>query len=166
MNIETLDGIKEDKMIDSFRSKYRFLSNFYPSIVNYCDEVDDRDYPTVEHAYQAAKSEQLKDRIKIAWLATPGEAKRQGQLLTLRQDWEKMRLTVMEHLVRQKFYKHKELASKLLATGNEELVEGNTWGDRFWGRVDNNGENHLGRILMKVREELREQEQVRATSRS
>jgi ribA/ribD-fused uncharacterized protein len=142
-------------MIDLFRSEYRFLSNYYPSVVNYCDEVDDRDYPTVEHAYQAAKSEQLEDRIKIASLATPAEAKSEGQLLTLRPAWDKMKLTIMEHLVRQKFYRNEKLAKRLLDTGDEELIEGNNWGDRYWGKCDGVGDNHLGRILMQIREELR-----------
>jgi ribA/ribD-fused uncharacterized protein len=151
-------------MIDSFRSDYRFLSNYYPSVVNYCDEVDDRDYPTVEHAYQAAKSEMLEDRIKIASLATPAEAKSEGQLLTLRPAWDKMKLTIMEHLVRQKFYRNEKLAKRLLDTGDEELIEGNNWGDRYWGQCNGIGENHLGRILMQIREELRVK--LCATSRS
>jgi len=58
-------------------------------------------------------------------------------------------------MLRLKFTKHESLKEKLLATGDEELVEGNDWNDRVWGKVDGVGENHLGRLLMKIRAELR-----------
>jgi ribA/ribD-fused uncharacterized protein len=113
----------------------------------------------VEHAYQAAKTLDMAERGRIASLLKPGDAKRAGSSLQLREGWEGMRLEVMGELVKQKFAKHEDLRRRLLGTDECVLQEGNRWGDRFWG-VDldtGEGENHLGRILMKIREELQKE---------
>lgn len=137
--------------IDSFFGEYRFLSNFWPAVVEY----EGLTYPSVEHAYQAAKTLDINERRHIAAIVEPGDAKRAGRAAKQRPDWERVKMHVMEDCVRYKFTHHAELRKKLLATGDAELVEGNTWGDRFWGVCDGQGENHLGKILMKVRAELR-----------
>jgi ribA/ribD-fused uncharacterized protein len=138
--------------IDSFQGEYRFLSNFWPAEV----EFEGRKFPTVEHAYQAAKRLDEGDRARIAALPTPAEAKAAGRKLTLRPDWETAKFDVMERCVSYKFEHHPELKQKLLATGDAELIEGNTWGDRVWGVYQGEGENRLGKILMRVREQLKE----------
>lgn len=141
------------KPICAFRNSYRFLSNFYPATV----ELDGVEFPSVEHAYQAAKTLNKLDRDAIL-LMTPGEAKKYGQTLALRSDWEHEKLRVMQDLVCQKFTKHEVLRTLLIGTGTAELVEGNTWGDMFWG-VDlktQMGDNYLGRILMLVRQAILE----------
>jgi ribA/ribD-fused uncharacterized protein len=136
-------------MIDSFKGENRFLSNFWPAEVM----LDGMLFPTVEHAYVAAKTLDPEKRAEIRLVNTAGQVKRLGRTLDLRTDWDKVKLTIMEDLVRQKF-QHPELAALLLATGDQELVEGNTWGDTFWGVCFDVGCNHLGLILMKVRDEL------------
>jgi ribA/ribD-fused uncharacterized protein len=150
-------------MITQFRDQYRFLSNFWPAVVFFEDNVEGRWYPTVEHAYQAAKSLNVRNRKEIAEASRPGDAKRLGKRIAIRSDWETIKVQVMEQLVRQKFFKYPKLGAMLLATGNEKLIEGNTWGDTCWGCVwkvnsSGNGEwvgqNHLGKILMKVRAQL------------
>lgn len=143
--------------IEAFSGDYRWLSNFYP-----CDVSLDGDiYPTVEHAFQAAKTADTTMRRVIRQAPTPGLAKKLGRAVKrLRSDWDTQRLTVMLDLLRQKFA-HPELRELLLATGDADLVEGNYWNDRYWGSVDGVGENHLGRLLMKVRKELRSQEVIR-----
>jgi ribA/ribD-fused uncharacterized protein len=73
----------------------------------------------------------------------------------LRSDWTEIRLEIMEKIVRAKFWQNPHLARKLVATGDQKLVEGNRWNDTFWGVCRGVGENHLGKILMRVREELR-----------
>lgn len=138
-------------MINSFSGPYRFLSNFYPSRI----VMDGITYPTVEHAYQAAKTLDLQGRATIHQSNSPSQAKTRGTWVKLRPDWEQIKLKVMKDLVRQKFYSSVSLMERLLQTGDEELVEGNTWGDRFWGVYEGDGENHLGKILMEVREEIR-----------
>lgn len=142
--------IKIRKPITSFSGAYRFLSNFYPAEIL----VEFIMYPTVEHAYQAMKTLDVKERKKVALLEKPGDVKRYGRTLRLREDWDVVKLTVMKNLCTQKFDFY-SLRKKLLDTYPLELIEGNTWGDTFWGQCPlGNGENHLGKILMKVREEL------------
>lgn len=135
--------------IESFQGKYRFLSNFWPCLV----VLDGVRYPTVEHAYQAAKTLNILDRRYIAVLVSPGDAKRVGKKVVIRPDWESVKVGVMEDLVRQKF-SHPHLAKLLSETGDAELIEGNTWGDRFWGVCRGSGRNELGKILMRVRTEV------------
>lgn len=137
--------------INKFYGKYRFLSNFYPCKITYYD----REYPSVEHAYQAHKTddENLKEIIRLS--KTPGEAKRLGKNAKLKKHWDSVKVLTMLELVRLKFA-NPELKAKLLETGTKELVEGNTWGDTFWGVCNNVGQNMLGRILMTVREEIKQ----------
>jgi ribA/ribD-fused uncharacterized protein len=137
--------------IGEFQGAYRFLSNFWPAEVTY----EGITYPTAEHAYQAAKTLDATERRRIAALPTPAEAKAEGRKLKLREDWETAKFVVMEDVVRLKFTSHADLREKLLATGDALLEEGNTWGDRVWGVYQGQGENCLGKILMKVRKELR-----------
>lgn len=137
-------------MIDSFKGKYWFLSNFYPQSVFY----KGRGYRTVEHAYQAAKTRSPQEHDWVRRAKTPGLAKYRGRQVQIRSDWESIKLDVMFELIRWKF-QSPELRAALLGTGDEELVEGNSWGDRYWGIYDGEGENHLGKILMQVREEIR-----------
>jgi ribA/ribD-fused uncharacterized protein len=135
--------------IERFDGEYRFLSNFYRSRVMAGGLM----FQSLEHAYQASKTFDLMKRREIAALSSPGEAKRAGKKLLLRSDWESVKLTVMEALLRQKF-SFEPLRSRLLDTGSAELVEGNHWGDTFWGICRGTGENHLGRLLMMIRSEL------------
>ena len=137
-------------MINEFRGQYRFLSNFYPCLIEFEGNV----YISVEHAFQAAKTLDEDWRESIFWARTPSDAKRIGRKVPLREDWEEIKLSVMENLLRQKFNIF-DFKSALLATGDEELIEGNWWGDTFWGVCNGQGENHLGKLLMKIRSEIR-----------
>ncbi|PWC98035.1 NADAR family protein [Azospirillum sp. TSO5] len=136
--------------ITSFHGQYRFLSNFEPVRIS----VGGITYPTVEHAYQATKTLDVAERRKIALLSSPGSAKKAGKWLLMRPDWDDVKVPAMTFLVMEKFWSHNHLATALLATGDAELVEGNTWGDIFWGVCRGEGENHLGRILMHVRDQM------------
>lgn len=137
--------------IDRFADDYDFLSNFFDAAV----QLDGQWYPTVEHAFQAAKTADATERARVRAAGSPGVAKRLGRKVTLRADWESVKVSIMEALVRQKFEVHADLKEKLLATGERELIEGNQWNDTFWGRCRGHGKNHLGKILMRVREALR-----------
>lgn len=138
------------KKIESFTSQYYFLSNFAPVDVKY----EGYSYPSVEHAYQAAKTLKKSQRREILKAATPSRAKRLGRKVDLRKDWEAVKLEVMYYLVYHKFKNHRVYRKLLIATGEAELIEGNWWGDTFWGVSNGKGENHLGKILMKVRDKL------------
>lgn len=139
--------------IDDFRGKLRWLSNFGASSIEFAGHK----WATVEHAYQAAKTFDPEEQRKIREAKTPGQAKRLGRRVTLRPDWEDVKLSVMYNLTKLK-YRIPELRQKLLDTGHAELIEGNTWGDTFWGVCNGVGENNLGKILMLVRHEIREEE--------
>lgn len=134
-------------MIHQFQGQYRFLSNFHPVEVHYAGHP----FPSVENAYQYSKSRLHLGEFQCA---TAGQARRMGRRFPLRADFESEKLDTMYALVLEKFTRHHELAVRLKATGDSVLVEGNTWGDRFWGICNGTGENHLGRILMRVRWQL------------
>jgi ribA/ribD-fused uncharacterized protein len=148
-------------MIDKFEGRYRFLSNFYPCKI----EHQGIKYPSVENFYVAMKvnDQQLINgtyytpgdfREMIARITNPAEVKRLGSKVKLRTGWDEKKLEVMNWAVRQKF-KDETLAELLLSTEDQELIEGNWWKDYFWGVCNGKGENHLGKILMEVREELK-----------
>ena len=141
------------EMIDEFQGEYRWLSNFHVQAKPIV--VDGLVFDSVEAAYQAMKTLDPIARAKFQEL-TPSESKKFGRKLDLRKDWEEVKLGVMEGLVRQKFTVDNQLAQKLINTFPLMLVEGNWWGDKFWGvdRKHHSGENHLGKILMRIREDL------------
>ena len=147
-------------MIDSFRGKYYFLSNFYPCIIPYCGVS----YRSVESAFQAQKvstalpGEAWAEQQRRFANLSPDQAKHLGRRIPLRPDWERVKNAVMRELLMVKFSDAK-LKEWLLATGNEKLVEGNSWHDNYWGscicpRCRNHGRNELGKTLMAIRREF------------
>jgi len=134
-----------------FRGRFFFLSNFYPTPII----LDGIKYPTLEHAFQAAKTLDLEERMEILACPTPGRAKRAGKRVTQRPGWLNRRIDVMTSLVSQKFQRNTKLGQLLLSTGEKELIEGNNYKDTFWGIFKGRGENNLGKILMEVRATLR-----------
>ena len=139
-------------MIKDFSGQYEFLSNFSPStVMDYAGII----YPTVEHAYQAAKTLDLQLRKKEFTTGTAAQAKKKGRQIETREDWEGVKLFIMETLLREKFsIKHPDLVLMLKETYPHELVEGNWWGDTYWGVCKGVGQNNLGKLLMKIRQEL------------
>lgn len=140
-------------MIAEFRGPYAWLSNFYAAAV----VMDGKLYPSVEHAFAAAKTESPDSREWVRTASSPAEAKRRGRQVPLRAGWNEMRVEVMRGLLKEKFAPGTILATWLVATGDEELVEGNYWQDRFWGQCPLGvGENWLGKLLMERRKELKD----------
>ncbi|MBO5435308.1 NADAR family protein [bacterium] len=137
-------------MINNFRGKFFFLSNFYSADVKY----DGLLYKNNEAAFQAQKTLDLRERKTFAYMS-PSEAKKAGRHVKLRPDWETVKYDYMLDICRAKFAQNPALAEQLIATGDEELIEGNDWGDKTWGMVNGEGQNLLGKILMQVRDELR-----------
>lgn len=143
-------------MIVDFDREYSFLSNFYDSPFVH----EGITYPTNEHFFQAMKTLDQEERKKIAAAATPGQSKRLGRHVELRPDWEAIKLDVMKEGLALKFADPK-LREKLLATGDEILVEGNWWHDNTWGSCHCPlcdkipGKNLLGKALMELRSDLR-----------
>jgi hypothetical protein len=138
-------------MISEFQNEYRWLSNFWIAPI----EIGGKRYRSVEHYFQACKADNEPTHEIIRSQRTPGDAKKMAKTIMIRQGWSGLRLSVMEKGVRAKFEQHLELKRKLIETYPQELQEGNYWGDSFWG-IDSKtgiGENNLGKILMKLREE-------------
>ena len=140
--------------IDHFRGEYAFLSNFWEVPVTYKGLT----YGSNEAAFQAQKCMTEEEKMEFTQLR-PSASKKLGRRVQLRPDWEEVKVGIMEEIVRAKFTQNEELKALLLATGEAYLEEGNTWHDTCGG-VDaktGEGQNHLGKILMKVRGELKEQ---------
>jgi ribA/ribD-fused uncharacterized protein len=145
--------------ISKFSGDWAFLSNFAPIVADWEGIL----YPTAEHAFQAAKTDNEHQRFRIYQATTPKRAKLLGRSVDLRSDWEEgFKLVAMEHVVTSKFTLFEDKKTMLLSTNGAELVEGNYWHDNFWGNCycgrnsscTYGGKNHLGKILMKVREEI------------
>ncbi len=140
-------------MIHEFQGEYRWLSNFWPVDITY----EGLEYPSVEHAYQAAKFLDVNIREMFTY-GSPGRAKRltrqKGLASQMRNDWDSVKVQVMTDLISLKFQPGSPLADKLISTGNAHIQEGNTWGDTFWGVCKGKGSNNLGLILMRLRKHL------------
>jgi len=161
-------------MINSFSGRWTFLSNFYPSKIVHQGIT----YPSNEHYYVAMKvnDDQMINgqfypksdvRELISHVSTPGQVKRFGRTLKIRKDWDDIKLSVMEWGLREKF-KDEKLKEMLLQTGEEELVEGNWWHDNFFGvcacgSCQGKGQNNLGKLLMKIRSEIRGEQNKRSS---
>lgn len=138
-----------DNLVSGFFGDFRWLSNFHLAPVKYGGIV----YPSNEHAYQAAKTDD--ETIKLSFLGkTPTQARKLGQTLPLSADWDTLKLRVMYDVTFLKYDQNIDLREMLRLTGDAVLVEENYWGDKFWGCCCGTGENHLGRILMRVRENM------------
>lgn len=136
--------------ITRFTGMYAFLSNMHMEPLMFEGEM----WLSAEHAYQASKALKPVDRQRIRSLQSPRAAKRAGRLVEIRPDWERIKIDTMLRILRAKFIPTSRLAYHLIATHPNELIEGNYWNDRFWGVFEGVGENHLGKLLMKVRDEL------------
>lgn len=137
-------------MIDKFEGKYFFLSNFYKCPVLY----NRLTYQNSEAAFHAQKTFDLETQKKFTTL-NPSEAKRLGRIVSLREDWEEVKLEHMKAILLCKFEQNPELKEKLIATYPHELIEGNWWHDTYWGVCNGVGQNNLGKILMELRDWFR-----------
>lgn len=139
--------------ITNFRGPYRWLSNHGDSVIVF----NGIKYPTVEHAYQASKFLDVIHHKNIEKLKQPRLSREYARANAneIRADWDDIKLDSMAGFLRQKF-SIPELQEKLLDTGNAELIEENTWNDTFWGICNGIGENNLGKLLMKIRAEIKD----------
>ena len=151
-------------VIPEFKGEYYFLSNFHRHSMMFDTLGSSVTFPTVEHVFQAAKhkamdlpeEERVNYVMKIIRAKTPTEARSIGksaQGLNVTK-WDAMKVDVMREILLQKFT-NRTLEALLLGTGDAMLVEGNTWGDQFWGRCEGPGYNILGVLLMEIRGYLR-----------
>lgn len=156
--------------IDSFRGQWGALSNYdwtFPIEVLCVVCSQEARNPlahevTTEHAFHAAKTNDVTIKHQILTATSPGNAKKLGRTLQLRADWENVKYNIMRSLLLRKFSNTPEATAFLLSTGSAELIEGNNWHDTYWGRCTgcrqgcvDNGWNRLGKLLEEVRRELR-----------
>lgn len=146
--------IHDDKVVKGFFYTFRFLSNMELCTVLFEGEY----YPSSENAYQAAKTLDLVKRSEIQSM-TPYESKHAGNKMkkegTVRSDWDDVKEGIMYSIVLDKFWRNASLKFQLIATGDKYLEETNYWNDIYWGVCKSVGANTLGKILMKVREEIK-----------
>ena len=140
------------QVVTSFRGEYSFLSNFYVCPV----EIDGLKFNSSEAAFQSFKD---LSKQRMFTCLTAKNAKSFGRKVTLREDWDKIKIVVMYNVVKAKFTQNPSLARRLLETGDTRLIEGNTWYDTYFGVCNGVGENYLGKVLMLVRKELREEKE-------
>lgn len=157
MNIENNErkvpyyALHENGLIAGFFGSFSFLSNFYILKNGVCFE--EIFFPSVEHAYQAAKWP-IELRVQFVDV-TAGKAKQLGGMAPKfdARKWNKKKYSIMEALVNQKFINNLELQSLLLMLDGYHLEERNSWNDKFWGTdINGHGENKLGIILMTIRD--------------
>lgn len=150
----------DKNVINQFRGKYYFLSNFYISPFL----VDNIEYQTAEHFFQSHKTLHKDEFNWILESRTPSIAKSRGRKVTLRDDWENMKNRIMLEGLYYKFSQNLVLKQSLLDTNNYHLIEGNYWHDNYWGdcycvKCNNiKGKNKLGILLMNLRTNFREEQ--------
>jgi hypothetical protein len=139
-------------MISEFKNEFRWLSNFAPVKIKLGIGI----FPSVEHAYQSMKTkDDTKWKVFCACEPSPAIVKKQSQQIKLRENWDEIKDLIMMLCLQQK-YNQSPYKEKLIATGEEEIQEGNWWGDVYWG-VDlktGQGQNKLGKMIMQIREEI------------
>lgn len=138
-------------MISNFENDYSFLSNYFESTFVFQGLY----YKSVEHAYQSMKAISHKDAEMIRLSETPDHAKKLSRIIKKKSNWDLIKRPLMKKIVKQKFLHNPILLSNLLDTFPQELIEGNWWGDTYWGLCNGVGQNQLGKILMELRDELK-----------
>jgi ribA/ribD-fused uncharacterized protein len=138
-------------VIERFKDEFHFLSNMYLVDIHY----NGIDFNSVEQAYQYQKTTSTREGLKVLKCNDPKKVKGIAKgFKFIREDWNDVRLGIMYNLLWIKF-NNPQLKEALLLTDGWELVEGNWWGDIFYGVCDGVGENYLGKLLMKVRDKLK-----------
>jgi ribA/ribD-fused uncharacterized protein len=151
------------QVIREFKGDYKFLSNFTETPLIW----EGLDFRSVEHAFQAAKIgwrpvvgglQHIPAVEKIRAATTAREAKKLGRSMQMVENWDAIKLGIMLEILARKFspYRSGDLDLQLVGTGDATLIEGNTWGDLFWGRdfKTGQGQNWLGVLLMVHRSQL------------
>ena len=162
-------------MICYFTGKNKFLSNYYDQHDCKIDLGEGLTYKSAEAAFQGGKvyfptnksrknpkSPEHRLEKRFCDFDNPAAAKSLGRKIKMRPDWDEIKDDHMRRVIHAKFSQNEDLKQRLLATGDEILVEGNSWHDNYWGDChcpkcrEIQGKNRLGTILMEVRSELKE----------
>ena len=157
---EMLKGVSEKdypEEINRFVGEYDFLSNNYAATFVW----EGITWGTAENAFQGSKFSLQQKREAISKMS-PEKAKQHGNMFSGSAEWEANKIEIMENILREKFSQNPELEEKLFKTGNKVLSNGNNGKDLLWGvdRYSFRGENYLGKLLMKIREERRGKNEI------
>jgi ribA/ribD-fused uncharacterized protein len=152
-----MENTEKENTIYGFQGDYRFLSNFDPTPIVY----GGLQIKTAEHLYNALKTTSLEEALSVLAAETPGQAKKVGRTVTLKDNWETEKFTAMRTTIGVKFIGNLLLSSKLVETGDKILIEANEWHDQIWGdcfcgrpACEPAGLNNLGELLMELRTDL------------
>ena len=136
-----------------FRNEYWFLSNMYPCEIR----VNGLVFTCAEACFQSFKTTDINERKKFQGI-DGFKAKKLGRSVSLRSDWNDIRIEVMSRVIHAKFHQNPDLTKKLQDTGDLLIIEDNTWKDTFWGVCNGKGHNLLGQILMNERDRINSQD--------
>lgn len=147
----------DDDIMWIFTGRWNLIDNFAPTPVTVDVGRGEHAFPTSEHAYAAAKAENMHEYLFIASAVSPSIAKSRGRKCILRADWETVKFEIMWKILLAKFDQNPDALQVLRETRHRPIYEGNTWGDRIWGVTRGRGDtwvgrNALGAMLMELRE--------------
>ena len=148
-----MHGSDTEKQIFFYEHDFYIFSNFSAFTLEWKGKL----WPTSEQAYQAEKfdDEEMKETIRTASSAHEAYKYAESNKNKRRDDWDNIKLSVMKEILREKVNQHPYVKKKLLDSGDKELIE-DSWRDSYWGWGPNkDGENHLGKLWMEIREEVR-----------
>jgi ribA/ribD-fused uncharacterized protein len=140
-------------VLEFYSDENRIYSNMYSCIIH----INGKLYRSSEHWYQCNKTLDPVIHEQIRSCRSGYEAKKLGNTIEIRPDWDDIKLEIMYIGVYNKFKQNPKLRNRLLATDDGLLVENNKHKDSYWGVYNGIGENHLGKILMRVRDQLRKE---------
>mgnify|MGYP001560166545 CR=1 FL=1 len=148
-----MHGNDTEKQIFFYEHEFYVFSNFSSFMLEWKGKL----YPTSEHAYHSEKFDdaETKEQIRNIRSAHDSEKFANANKDKQRKDWSEIKLDVMKNVLRAKVEQHPYVKKKLLESGDKELIE-DSWRDSYWGWGPNkDGENHLGKLWMEVREEFK-----------
>lgn len=135
-----------------FSNELSFLDNAHPCFIRMSVLGQNHVFRSAEAAFQAGKCTSSEDVLQFTTVASPAEAKRLGNHIHIREDWDLFKVTWMQRVLLCKFTQNPILLGKLIDTYPLPLVASNTEDDLFWGKCNGIGKNQLGAILMEIRE--------------
>lgn len=148
-----MHGLDNENQIFFYEQEFYIFSNFSSFKLNW----KGYDWMTSEHAYHSEKfeDENILKQLKETRSAHDAFKFAVANKNKYKKNWDDIKLSVMKEILRAKVEQHPYVKKKLLESGNKELIE-NSWRDSFWGWGENkNGQNHLGKLWMEVREEIK-----------
>ena len=151
-----MHGHDTEDQIFFYEHEFYVFSNFSSFQLEWKGEV----WMTSEHAYHSEKFEdpEILNQLRRTRSAHDAMKLAYANRDKYRSNWDEIKLNVMKDILRAKVAQHPYVKKKLLETGDKELIE-DSWRDSYWGWGPNkDGENHMGKLWMEIRDEVRAQQ--------